>query len=247
MLRTGPAPPIEADFTSTRWTLIARLKSSDPQARREALAVLCETYWPPVYTFLRRLGHSREAARDYVQGFFVDVVLERRLFEQAVPDRGRLRSLLRVAAKNFVLSEIRKERAKRPLWSCSVEALDAEESRLHRLSHMSPEDSYERRWATLILQEALGRAERHFLRRKAQHWRAFELRIVNPSVWRTEPPPYAIVARTCGFRDEAAAIDAVAFVRKRVLAILNLVVAETVEDPTEQRQELALVLAALDG
>ena len=37
---------------------------------RVALEQLCEVYWPPLYSYLRRRGHDREEAEDLTQGFF---------------------------------------------------------------------------------------------------------------------------------------------------------------------------------
>jgi hypothetical protein len=37
---------------------------------REVLAFLCAGYWPPLYSFARRLGYSTEDAHDLTQGYF---------------------------------------------------------------------------------------------------------------------------------------------------------------------------------
>jgi len=43
---------------------------------RQALEKLCRTYWFPLYTFIRKRGHTPEQAQDLTQGFFA-VFLER--------------------------------------------------------------------------------------------------------------------------------------------------------------------------
>jgi RNA polymerase sigma-70 factor (ECF subfamily) len=49
--------------------LQARKAESDESATK-AVAAFCETYWPPLYTFLRRRGYSPADGQDMVQGFF---------------------------------------------------------------------------------------------------------------------------------------------------------------------------------
>ncbi len=59
-----------AQFATTHWSVVAAAgDASSPQAT-EALETLCRTYWPPIYAYLRRLGHSTQDAEDLTQGFF---------------------------------------------------------------------------------------------------------------------------------------------------------------------------------
>src|SRR3954468_24379899 len=92
-------------FVTTRWTLVAAATadSSDPQ-RQDALEDLCQTYWPPLYAFLRRRGHTPEDAQDLTQGFFTRL-LERRDFRVADPARGRFRSFLLTALQHYAINE----------------------------------------------------------------------------------------------------------------------------------------------
>lgn len=57
-----------AMFQTTRWTLLDR--ASKPEGG-EALDELCQRYWGPVYSFLRRLGCREADAQDLTQDFFV--------------------------------------------------------------------------------------------------------------------------------------------------------------------------------
>ena len=62
-----PAGP--SRFPTTRWTLV--VAAGDPQRReaRTALAALCENYWYPLYTYVRRRGYPADQARDLTQDF----------------------------------------------------------------------------------------------------------------------------------------------------------------------------------
>jgi DNA-directed RNA polymerase specialized sigma24 family protein len=42
----------------------------------QALSTLCQTYWYPLYAYLRRRGHAREDTRDLTQAFFVKLLEE---------------------------------------------------------------------------------------------------------------------------------------------------------------------------
>src|ERR1700733_2432069 len=92
-------------FPTTKWTLIfrARLPGSEAGA---AIEELCRDYWFPIYTFLRRRGHSRADAEDLTQGFFQKLI-EDGLFQTAQRDKGRLRSLLLAALEFFLVDQFR--------------------------------------------------------------------------------------------------------------------------------------------
>jgi RNA polymerase sigma-70 factor (ECF subfamily) len=82
-------------------------------ARRDALEALCQKYWPPLYLFVRRHGHSVEDAQDLVQGFF-SFLLEKNHIEKADSERGRFRTFLLNSLRGYITNERRKqERQKR--------------------------------------------------------------------------------------------------------------------------------------
>ena len=61
-------------FTTTQWNLIVEAGDSQSPHSREALETLCQTYWPPVYSYIQRRGYDREAALDLTQGFFTQLL-----------------------------------------------------------------------------------------------------------------------------------------------------------------------------
>src|SRR5437867_7104583 len=103
-------PGAHRGFTTTRWSLvIAAGRDSTPKSRA-ALSELCELYWGPLYAYARRQGHSVEQAQDLTQAFFARL-LEKRTVAAADPERGRFRSFLLAAFKNFSANERDRERA----------------------------------------------------------------------------------------------------------------------------------------
>ena len=93
--------------TETRWSLVTLAGSSASSNSKEALAKLCESYWHPLYSFLRRQGHATHDAEDLTQQFFARL-LTMNTFASADQTKGRFRSFLLGALKNFVVDDYRR-------------------------------------------------------------------------------------------------------------------------------------------
>src|SRR6188474_2484578 len=91
-------------FATTRWTMVNAAGDLTEAPARVALEQLCEAYWPPLYSYLRRRGHGREEAEDLTQGFFT-TLLEGNDIRAADPARGRFRGFLLTALKRYVINE----------------------------------------------------------------------------------------------------------------------------------------------
>ena len=72
-------------FVTTHWSAVVRAGQADSVSGREALSELCQTYWYPLYCFIRRQGRPPHEAEDLTQGFFARL-LERILW--ATPGRS---------------------------------------------------------------------------------------------------------------------------------------------------------------
>ena len=88
-------------FETTRWSLVLAAGSADPVAARSALGALCDTYWHPLYAYVRRSGVSPEDAQDLTQGFLTSL-LDRRIFEHLRKEDGRLRAYLLACLKHYL-------------------------------------------------------------------------------------------------------------------------------------------------
>jgi RNA polymerase sigma-70 factor (ECF subfamily) len=75
-------------------------KADPDESARKALATFSETYWPPLYTFIRRRGCALADAQDLVQGFFAHL-LEQNTLSRADQEKGRLRTFLLGSLPNF--------------------------------------------------------------------------------------------------------------------------------------------------
>jgi RNA polymerase sigma factor (sigma-70 family) len=98
-LDTGGMP-----FAPTHWSVVflsAKGGSVIDRGAEDALASLCRTYWPPLYTFVRRRGYDPADAQDLTQDFFIHL-LQTDALGKVDPQRGRFRTFLLAALKNFL-------------------------------------------------------------------------------------------------------------------------------------------------
>jgi len=92
------------EFQSTLWTVVLAAKDPASKDRRDALQKLIESYWKPVYLFIRRRGNDRETGKDLAQGFFT-ALLERNFLQYVQRDRGKFRTFLLTALEHFMADE----------------------------------------------------------------------------------------------------------------------------------------------
>lgn len=153
--------PLAADtaggFGSTAWSLVLAASRNDDGG--PALDRLCRKYWKPVYTFARRSGLPVADAEDATQDFFA-YLLERSWLKHVDPERGSFRAFLLTLFKNFLANQRRRQRA---LKRGGLEAdLSFDTGSIERelaaaADQLDPAASYDRAWATCVLQTTLVR------------------------------------------------------------------------------------------
>ena len=161
-----PPAPRGGQFTTTRWSVVLAAGGGKDAEVRKALATLCETYWRPLYVYLRRQTDA-EAAADLTQEFLARL-LERRDFQKADPRRGRFRSYLLTALKHFLSDQRDRARAGKRGGGKTPLALDFSTLETRCPSEpadgRTPEKLFERRWALTVLENALVKLENEFAR-----------------------------------------------------------------------------------
>jgi DNA-directed RNA polymerase specialized sigma24 family protein len=90
-------------YHTTQWTLVLSA-AADDAAAAAALESLCQSYWYPLYAFIRRQGYGAPEAEDLTQSFFSRLI-EKEYLSQADRNRGRFRSFLLTAVKHFLSNE----------------------------------------------------------------------------------------------------------------------------------------------
>jgi RNA polymerase sigma-70 factor (ECF subfamily) len=145
-------------FATTQWSVVLAAGDHQRDDAQQALTHLCETYWYPLYSYVRRRVNSVHEAQDLTQAFFFHL-LEKDAIAKAQPDRGRFRAFLLTALKNFLANEWGKARAEKRGGGKAKLSLDfgSAESRLQiEPSHeLTPEKLYERRWVLTMLDHVL--------------------------------------------------------------------------------------------
>jgi len=155
---TNAGPADTSRFATTRWSVVLAAGDSSSPQHEQALSILCQHYWFPLYAYLRRRGHESHEAEDYTQGFFAKI-LERRGLRQADPTCGKFRSFLLVSLKNFVADERGHAQAQKRGGGKKIISLDldtAEKRYAKEPTHrLSPEKLFERSWALAVLKQAM--------------------------------------------------------------------------------------------
>ena len=152
-------------FKTTHWTVVLDATRGDSTQARVALAKLCQTYWYPLYVFVRRRGLSSEDAEDLVQGFFARLI-EKDYLKKVDSERGKFRSFLLTALKGFLANEWDRANCQKRGGGRQIVSLDAKttESRYvaEPMDEATPEKAFERRWAITVLDQVLNRLEAEF-------------------------------------------------------------------------------------
>ena len=149
-----------AEFLTTEWSVVLQAGQDEDPGSVQALEALCQTYWPPLYAYARRDGLTPQDAQDATQEF-IGSLLRRNDLASVSPEKGRFRSFLLMALKNFLVSRWRTERALKRGGQSEFVVLDAGEAETlcqpELIDQLSPEKAFDRRWALTVMACALDR------------------------------------------------------------------------------------------
>lgn len=223
--------------------LQARGSGSSPTARL-ALAELCESYWLPLYAFVRRHTRDIHEAQDLTQAFFAQL-LSKKYLNDVQPDRGLFRSFLLAAIKHFLSNQRDREKALKRGGGVIIQSLDwqrGEERVSGQLCHdITAERLFEREWALALLDRVLERlkAEQSSPRKQA----AFEVLSGCLAIDRAQID-YSAAAETLQQSEEAVRVAAHRL-RKRYRHLLRDEIAHTTATPDDVEAELRSLFEAL--
>jgi RNA polymerase sigma-70 factor (ECF subfamily) len=231
----------ESPFASTRWTIVHQAADSQTASQHalSALTELCQTYWRPVYVFLRRQGVAQHDAQDLAQGFFAELI-ESRAYARADPAKGRFRSFLLGALKHFVGHQRERDQAQKRGGGALPVQLDEQaiaEADMYAASYRkwSADGVFEREWAAALLRQALDRLGQEYM--VAGKPALFESLKVHLTGGETAVVPYEELGKRLG-RPAVTLRSDVARLRARYRAILREEVSGTVIDPADVDEEL---------
>ncbi len=234
------------DFVTTKWTEVLAAQADDSLRAQAALEQLCRDYWPPLYSFVRRLGYAPQDAQDLTQEFFARL-LEQRAIAKADPERGRFRSFLLASMKHFLGHEWEKARARKRGGRASMASLDLETAETRCMEAVSPDDTpdraYDRQWAYALLDLVLGCLRKEY----ADSGREDLYGVLKGTLSGGHPgDSYRDLGRQLGLSEGAARVAAHRM-RKRYRELLREEIGRTVPGPGEVEEEIRTLFAALGG
>ena len=230
-------------FPKTRWSVVVAAREASSPESAAALEAICRAYWYPLYAYVRRYGHSAEDAQDLTQEFFCRL-LEKRWLDAADPAKGKLRTFLIVALKNFMSKEWRRASAQRRGGIRSDLPFDTvfAESRYATDNHcLAPDEIFDQQWALTLLQLSIDRLQAEF--EAAGKPEDFEL-LKNCLTAERGAIDYATVAQRLGTSEGAARV-AVHRLRKRFREIYREEISQTLAEGADLDAELRHLAAAL--
>ena len=228
-----------AEFPSTQWSKILQAGAVASAPDSPELEALCRAYWPPLYSFLRRQGHSPHDAEDLVQGF-LSRLLAREDLREVGPEKGRFRTFLLTSLRNFTIKQALHEKALKRGGGAALIPFNAEEAeRLcgPDLSTNSPEAAFDRRFAQAVVARAFATLrEEHRARGKEGFFATLA-----PFLDGTEPEGYEEAGAKLAMAPGTVAV-AVHRMRGRLRELLRAEVRELCSSAAEEEQEMKHLL-----
>jgi RNA polymerase sigma-70 factor (ECF subfamily) len=236
-------PSGHAVFATTHWSVVLTAGRSDVPQAQDALEKLCQTYWYPLYAYVRRRGYARADAEDLTQAFFA-WLLERDWLGVADQQRGRFRSFLLTSFSRFLANEWDKTRTQKRGGGRVVSLQrDEAETRCTRepVDNLTPEQSFEWRWALTLLDQVMNRLSAEFERDgKAELFEALKPCLLGERT----AQPYVTLASKLAMTEGSVKV-AVHRLRQRYRQLLRDEIANTVAKPEEVEEELRYLFAVL--
>ena len=231
-------------FATTHWSVVLAAGRGDGTRSQEALDKLCQTYWYPLYAFVRRQGYGPEDAQDLTQGFFAHL-LEHHALAKADQTKGKFRTFLLASLRHFLANERDRARTQKRGGGSVLIALDpaVAESRfgLEAALEASADKLFERNWALALMEGGLERlrAEQAAAGKRKQFEQLRDSLMADP-----DAPAYAALAAQLGASEPSVRIT-VHRLRRRYRELLREAIAQTVSSPEEVEEEIRNLFAAL--
>ncbi len=233
-------------FATTHWSTVRTAGDNDSNVANSALQQLCQTYWYPMYAYLRQQGYDADQAADLAQGFFADL-LERKDIGRVQRELGRFRSFLLASLKHFVMNQWDRQRAQKRGGGKLVLSIDFREADgryRHEPKHENtPDRVYEKQWALTLLDRTRAALRKEMERRgKAHEFDQLQVFLAGKS----DEAILSHVARQLGMTEVAAKV-AVHRMRQRFGELLRAEIRQTVDDPTDVDAEIQDLFDALEN
>ena len=230
-------------FPNTRWSVVLAARRQTSPESAAALETICRAYWYPLYAFVRRSGQSPHDAQDLIQEFFCRL-LEKHWLDFANPEKGKLRTFLIVALKNFMRKEWRRASAQKRGSGQTLIPLDtvlAENRLAAEIAVSPPEQTFDQQWALTLLDLTVNRLRAEFV----AAGRPADFDALKTCLMAGRGAiQYAKIAGQLGLNEGAARV-AVHRLRKRFREIYREEISQTLADGADLDGELRHLAAVL--
>jgi RNA polymerase sigma factor (sigma-70 family) len=249
----GDRAPNESDavlqsplFATTHWSVVLEAGDERSPQAEAALTRLCQTYWLPVYAFVRKRGHSPEQGQDLTQAFFANF-LEKQHVTKANRERGRFRSFLMISVENFLRNENDRAHAQKRGGGRQLLSLDEQDAEARYLceptTETDPAKAFEQRWAATLLNTVLSRLQAEF----GATGRGDLFEALQAHFWGdAESTPYPELAERFGLTLANVKITAHRL-RQRYRELLREEIAHTVALPSQIDEEIQHLMKVVSG
>lgn len=230
-------------FPNTRWSVVWAATQPHSPESAAALEAICRAYWYPLYAYVRRCGQPPHDAQDLTQEFFCRL-LAKRWLDSVDREKGKLRTFLIAALKNFMSKEWRRASAQRRGGGQPHLSFDTAfaESRYAADSHaLAPDDIFDQQWALTLLDLTVNRLRAEF----AAAGKPGDFDALKDCLMAAHGAlDYAAAASRLGLSEGAARVAAHRL-RKRFREVYREEISRTLADGADLNEELRHLAAVL--
>jgi hypothetical protein len=232
-------------FLTTQWSLIEDIQNGKDKDK-SLIGYLLKLYWKPVYCYLRSRGYDNEQAKDLTQGFFGEVVLNRDLIGRADESRGRFRTFLLHALKQYASKKDLKEKTQKRILKEKLVSFEMEQDEPivpDSVAQTTAEQSYHYAWLSSILERVLKEVKDSCRDEGMEiHWALFNKRIIWPTFGDRTAPSLAELCESYDIRDAKKVSNMIITVKRRFKAVLIQHIRNTVLSQNQALEELEELL-----
>lgn len=237
-----PSQYARGPFPTTRWTLVERAADHDESTKREALQELLYIYLPAIRNHLNfRKSFLPEEVDDLIQGFVTDQMIERNLLAKVDQKKGKFRSYLLTALKNFIINHVRHQSRRVPQNEPVAHLENVAEPACDSLQ----EHALDVEWARTVLYQALSEMKDECRASgKDVIWKIFEYRLLRPLLNGEQTPNYATIVERFRLKSSIQAANLLVTAKRTFARMLRTTVkqyardAEDIEDEIEDLKQL---------
>ncbi len=220
-------------FVTTHISFLCRARDAAEPERSRIFDRICQAYWRPVYAYIRRTGKTIEDSKDCTQEFFFQII-QRGL--QYDPEKGRFRSYLLGAVKNFLANLHKHENALKRKPVEPILSIDAEEAELRLppdANTLQPDQAYELSYALALLDTVLTQLGAEYERSgKGELFAALQPYLAR----NTGEDSYRVLAQQLG-KSEDAIKQQIKRIRLKYQQFLEMEISRNVADPADIEDE----------